>query len=215
MKDTTTANESEVTRADALRLFNLINDETVAQDARRHLTEYVDEILDAAPVTDPTNNRPLFLRGFVEGWGRVDDPSRHNVGEVLQRVKGGESLESVIGDFQRQMTAGNEAIRERWLTMPEPKDKTSDEWRYWTLRRMERAFDGDDREAYNQAWAEFTALLKGLIADEDFWHTGNARALLPHLIIARQRIDEQNAREKRSRAGVKGAETRRKKGGAR
>lgn len=114
MKDTTTTNESEVTRTDALLLFNLINDEAVAEDARRHLREYVDDVLNAAPITDATNNRPLFLRGFAEGWHRVSDHVRRNVGEILQRVKGGESVESVIGDFLRQMTAvSTKAVRER------------------------------------------------------------------------------------------------------
>lgn len=114
MKDTITTNESEVTRADALLLFKLINDEAVSEDARHHLTAYVDEVLNAAPITDATNNRPLFLRGFVEGWQQVNKYARRNVGEILQRVKGGESVESVIGDFQRQMTAvSTKAIRER------------------------------------------------------------------------------------------------------
>jgi antitoxin (DNA-binding transcriptional repressor) of toxin-antitoxin stability system len=208
-KDTTTS-RSEVTRADALLLFKLINDVAVSEDARRHLAEYVDDILNGAPATDPTNNRPLFLRGFIEGWPRADKHTRRNVGEFLQRVKAGEPVETIIADFRGQLDAGAAAYAERWLTMPEPKDKTSDEWRYWTLRRMERAFEGDDHAAYKGAWAEFTALLKGLMADEDFWHIGNALSLLPHLIIARQQIDERNAREKRSRAGMKGAATRRK-----
>jgi hypothetical protein len=201
--NTTTANASGVTRADALLLFKLINDEAVSEDARRHLAEYVDDILSASEVSDLTNNKPLFLRGFAEGWPRADKYSRRNVGELLQRVKCGEALESVIADFRGQLDAGAEARLERWLTMPEPKDKTSDEWRYWKLRRMERAFDGEDGAAYRQAWQEFKLLLNDLMAVEEFWHTGNARALLPHLIIARQQIDKQKARAKRVRAAKK------------
>jgi antitoxin (DNA-binding transcriptional repressor) of toxin-antitoxin stability system len=199
-KNNTTAHESEVTRADALLLFKLINDKAVSKDARHRLAEYVDEVLNAAPITDATNNRPLFLRGFVEGWQQVGGHSRRNVGEILQRVKSGETLESVITDFQRQMTSNEEAHRGGWLNMPEPKDKTSDEWRYWKLRRMEKAFDASDREAYAEAWREFRALLDGLMAEPDFWHTGNARTLLPDLIIARQEIDRTRAFEKRQRA---------------
>jgi hypothetical protein len=201
--NTTTANESEVTRADALLLFKLINDEAVPEDARRHLAEYVDDILSASEVSDLTNNRPLFLRGFIEGWPRADKYSRRNVGELLQRVKCGEALASIIADFRGQLDAGAEARLERWLTMPEPKDKTSDEWRYWKLRRMERAFDGEDGAEYKQAWQEFKLLLNDLMAEEDFWHTGNAHALLPRLIIARQQIDKQKARAKRVRAAKK------------
>jgi hypothetical protein len=209
----TTTNKQRVTRTDALLLFDLIHDEAVSEDVRCHLIEYVDDVLNSSPISDLTNSRPLFLRALLDGWQRAGKHSRRNVGEVLQRVKGGEALESVIADFRGQLDAGAEARLERWLTMPEPKDKTSDEWRYWKLRRMEKAFDGKDGEAYKQAWQDFRVLLKGLMADESFWHTGTARALLPHLIIARQRIDKQHAHEKRSRAGMKGAESRRMKAG--
>ncbi len=210
MKDTTTAAQSNVTRADALLLFNLINDEAVSEDARRHLTEYVDDILSAAPTSDPTTIKAQFLRHFAVGWRASGDHSRRNVGEFLCRVKRGETVESIIADFRGQLDANAAAYTERWLTMPEPKDKTSNEWRYWKLRRMEKAFDGEDSEAYAEAWREFRALLTGLMAEADFWHTGNACTLLPHLIIARQEIDQQNARAKRQRAGVKGAAARRK-----
>jgi hypothetical protein len=126
------------------------------------------------------------------------------------------------GESLAAIHAGREAARARRhaereaerLNVPEPKDKTSDEWRYWKLRRMERAFDGEDGAEYKQAWAEFTALLKGLMADESFWHTGNARALLPHLIIARQQIDHARAFERSQSAAAKGTAARRKKAGA-
>jgi hypothetical protein len=102
--------------------------------------------LSAAPVTDLTNNKALFMR-FTAGWRGAGDHSRRNVGEFLSRVKAGESVESIIADFRGQLDAGAKAYAERWLTMPEPKDKTSDEWRYCSLRRMGRAFDGEDGEA--------------------------------------------------------------------
>jgi len=215
MKKHTTANESGVTRADALLLFNLINDEAVAEDARRYLTEYVDDILSASQVSDLTNNKPLFLRGFAEGWQRASSHSRRNVGEVLQRVKKGEAIESVIADFRGQRDAGDKAYRERWLNMPEPKDKTSDEWRHWKLRRMGQAFEGEDSGAYARAWDEFRSLLKGLLTDPGFWHVSHACALLPHLIIARQEIDRLDAFACASRAGMKGAATRRRRAAAR
>ncbi|MBA3716117.1 MAG: hypothetical protein H0W76_27315 [Pyrinomonadaceae bacterium] len=104
-KNDTTAKDSGVTRADALLLFKLITDEAGAEDARRSLLEYVDEILNASPISDLTNDRPLFLRGFTEGWPRADQHSRRNVGAILRRVKGGETVESIIADFRAELDA--------------------------------------------------------------------------------------------------------------
>jgi hypothetical protein len=123
--------------------------------------------------------------------------------KTLARTEAGESLAAIYAEREAARSARQAAREAENLNAPEPKDKTSDEWRYWKLRRMERAFDGGDGAEYKQAWAEFTALLKGLMADESFWHTGNARTLLPHLIIARQQIDKQKARAKKVRAAKK------------
>jgi hypothetical protein len=144
-------------------------------------------------------------------WQAYDE-----IQKTLARTQAGESLAAIY--------AGREAARARRraereaenLNAPEPKDKTSDEWRYWKLRRMEKAFEerGENGEAYAEAWREFRALLDGLLADEDFWHTGNARTLLPHLIIARQEIDRTRAFERSQSAAAKGTAARRKKAGA-
>ena len=64
--------------------------------------------------------------------------------------------------------------RPKELDMPEPRDKTSDEWRYWKLRHVEDAFGcyGPTNPAtYEDAWAYCRDLLLGLINDRNFWHT--------------------------------------------
>ncbi len=96
--------------------------------------------------------------------------------------------------------------------MPKPKDKTSSQWRYWTLRKTAHAFQNGYMTARKQAWNEFEALLKGLMADGDFWHISNALAMMPHLIIARREIDKMNERERRAQAVIKGVLKRRQKG---
>jgi hypothetical protein len=80
--------------------------------------------------------------------------------------------------------------RKKRAAQPEPEDTTSDEWRYWKIANLTLAFTGADRDAYARAHAEFRALLTGLYHDEDFWHVTNALHLLPHLIIARQKIEK-------------------------
>lgn len=73
-------------------------------------------------------------------------------------------------------------------------------------------------EAYSAARAYFRELLDGLIRGENFFNVSHALPLLPQLIISRQKLDEMHRRERRMRAGMKGAATRRakaaKKGGA-
>jgi hypothetical protein len=204
------ADQQSGTRKDALLLFKLIHDEAISEDARHHLLEYVDDILNSAPLTDAAHNKPLFLRGFVDGWQRSDSHSRRNVGEILGRVKAGETLEQVLDDFNAQLQRSVAVQRAAWLTMPQPKDRNSDEWRYWKLRRLEDALQGNDIEASEQAWKEFKTLLTGLMAEGGFWYTGNAVALLPHLLIVRQEIDRAKASERPSQ-GMKGGLRRRQK----
>jgi hypothetical protein len=201
----------------ASRFYRLITDDGQPEEARRDLLEWFDQMCNHAGIS--LEHPAFFRRAFLMAALATEETPRKKrakhlnahfswqaydaIQKTLKRTQAGESLAAIY--------AGREAARARRhaereaerLNAPEPKDKTSDEWRYWKLRRMERAFDGEDGAAYKQAWAEFTALLKGLMAEEGFWHTGNARALLPRLIIARQQIDKQNAREKKVRAAKK------------
>jgi len=201
----------------AARFHRLITDETQPAEARHDLLEWFDQMCNHTEVN--LEHPAFFPKAFLmAAKGTEEMPRRKRVKnpdaawawqaydaiqKTLKRTQAGESLAAIH--------AGREAARARRhaereaerLNAPEPKDKTSDEWRYWKLRRMERAFDGADGAAYEQAWQEFKLLLNDLMADENFWHTGNARALLPSLILARQQIDKQNAREKKVRAAKK------------
>lgn len=73
---------------------------------------------------------------------------------------------------------------------PEPKDTTSDEWRYWKIANLHLDFRSGNTDAYRRAHDEFRTLLTGLYNNEGFWRVSNALALLPHLIIARQEIEK-------------------------
>jgi len=80
-------------------------------------------------------------------------------------------------------------MKER-AAQPEPEDQTSDEWRYWKIANLHLDFGSGNTDAYRRAHEEFRALLTELYHDDDFWHVTNALALLPQLIIAKQRIEE-------------------------
>ena len=199
-------------RRDAVRLFNIVNDQNIPLEVRHALVGYVDDVVSDAPSADWTNNRAHFLRCFIEGArGRLTRP----VGEIIKRLHKGETAEEIIRDFECRGEATSARLQAEELAKPEPPDKTSAEWRYWKLRRMEQAFQSGDKEASRAAWDEFEALLMGLLRDENFWRAQSALALLPHLIIARQEIDRTNAGAKHSPAAKKSARARTAKGGAR
>ncbi len=216
---TTLAHASE-----AARFYRLIADENQPAEARHDLLEWFDQMCNHTGVN--LEHPAFFPKAFLMAAKGTEEMPRKKtaksvgaawawqaydaIQQTLARTQAGESLGAIHAEREAARSARQADREAERMNAPEPKDKTSDEWRYWKLRRMGRAFDGDDRETYAEAWREFRALLEGLLADKDLWHTGNACTLLPHLIIARQEIDQQNARAKRQRAGVKGAAARRK-----
>ncbi len=201
----------------AARFHRLITDENQPEEASRDLLEWFDQMCNHTEVN--LEHPAFFPKAFLmAAKGTEEMPRKKGVKNLdaarawqaydalqktLARTEAGESLAAIYAEREAARSARQAAREAENLNAPEPKDKTSDEWRYWKLRRMERAFEDEDGAEYKQAWAEFTALLKGLMADESFWHTGNARTLLPHLIIARQQIDKQKARAKKVRAAKK------------
>jgi hypothetical protein len=201
----------------AARFHRLITDETQPAEARHDLLEWFDQMCNHTGVS--LEHPAFFPKAFLmAAKGTEEMPRRKGVKNLdaawawqaydeiqktLKRTQAGESLAAIYAGREAARARRQAAREAENLNAPEPKGTTSDEWRYWKLRRMERAFDGEDGAEYKQAWQEFKLLLNDLMAEEDFWHTGNAHALLPHLIIARQQIDKQKARAKRVRAAKK------------
>ncbi|MGA9997392.1 MAG: hypothetical protein WBP93_18380 [Pyrinomonadaceae bacterium] len=208
---TKTAKERAL-RRDALLLFNIIHNTANSADARYELTDWATEICGQSAVILPEHYRALFIRTFIEGWKAPGSQHARRVLKTrfLDKLKSGMSLDLAYQEYKREQGEAFAARREAERNAPEPKDKTSDEWRYWKIRQLTRAFTCDEtgREEYDAAWEEFKALLNGLLADGNFWHTSNAIHLLPDLLIARQEIDRMNKRERKSDAAMKAAATR-------
>ena len=140
------ATAQDTLRRDALRLFRIVNDESIPREVRHDLTSYIDEVVSDAPSSDWTHNRAHFLRCFMES---ARDGLTRPLGEIIERLHKGETTEQIIRDIDRRRKENSTRSLVETLTKPEPKDKTSDEWRYWKLRHMEQAFQGSgDREAY-------------------------------------------------------------------
>ncbi len=212
----------------ASRFRRLVTDERQPEEARHELLEWFDQMCNHTGVN--LEHPAFFRRAFLMATKATEEMPRRKLAKnldaycawqaydeiqkTLARNVAGESLAAIYAEREAARARRHAEREAERLNAPEPEDKTSDEWRYWKLRRMEKAFDDGDGAAYKQAWAEFKLLLNDLMAVEEFWHTGNARTLLPHLIIARQEIDHARAFEKRERAKAVGAGVRRKKGGA-
>ena len=210
------------------RFYRLVTDESQPDEARHRLLEEFDQLCNHTGVS--LEHPAFFRRAFLLAATGTEELPRRTRGQsldahfawqaydtiqrTLQRIAAGESLASIHAAREAARARRHAALEAERLSAPEPQDKTSGEWRHWKLRRMEKAFDGRDGEAYARAWREFKALFSDLFTEPDFWHVSTALALLPHLLEARQRIDQTAADEKRSRAAMKGAQTRRRKGGA-
>jgi hypothetical protein len=177
----------EQLKKDAALLFKTIHDERISEDVREIVQEYVQDIYSDVPETWPHNNRSLFIAGFVKGWKRQDTHhARRNVGQMLDRLKSGESAESIIEEWEGRREANRQRSEDEMLSAPEPKDRASNEWRYWKLRRMERALRGQEGEkAQREARREFKRIAREAIniAASNRYH---AEMMLPQFIIAIQ-----------------------------
>jgi hypothetical protein len=174
-------------RSDALLLFNTIHDERISADVRNVVEEYVQDIYTDVPETWAANNKPVFVMGFIKGWQRKDTAyARRNVKEMLDRLKKGESAESIIREWEAEREESRAQAELEFLNSPEPKDKNSNEWRYWKLRQMESSFRGEGGDVEKRAaWREFQQIARQAIklATFDRYH---AEMMLPHFLIAIQ-----------------------------
>lgn len=171
-----------------------------------HFSEHVDAVMESGENLLCGINSKYFVPLFVEA---VRDPGKYGRGhygrllDLIARVDAGADLNALHDEAKRDRAASAEAYKSEELSKPEPKDKTSDEWRYWKLRQIEAGFASDDVEKYREAWREFWQFFDGYKLDRA--DTGSVRELLPTLIIAYQ---GQLEYERQERAGIKGGKTR-------
>lgn len=187
--DRRTAARIKVTRKDAEMLFKAINQAEPGSDARIDILEYIDEVAESAPLRqDYSADRRRFVKLFLEGWPESDRFTRANVGEIIQRIRTGQTVEEIHEHLEIERRKIRDERAEKELNAPEPKDWLSAEWRYWKLRRIHHALNyGTDAET-QAALREFKALVNDLVRDENFYHVSFAYTLTAMLISARQDI---------------------------
>lgn len=110
--------------------------------------------------------------------------------EIVRRVDAGESLAEIRDERQRAMRECGERHEAEEAAKPEPKDKTSDEWRYWKLRQMEAALTGTDSEEFQAARLEVAELIGTALALLEPGNTSTVISILPSLIAHRQKLGD-------------------------
>jgi hypothetical protein len=184
--DRRTSANIEVTRKDLLMLFNAINAPGVDNKAQVNILGYVDEVIDNSPSADPAHDKSLFLRLFPKGWQESSYHERRNMGEIIQCIRAGQSIEEIHAHFEQAWKKWRVKNEEKERNAPEPRNKLSSEWRYWKLRQMERALRGESgREAQRTARREFKQIAREAIAIAAF-DSYHAQKMLPDFIVAIQ-----------------------------
>jgi hypothetical protein len=137
--------EAELQRL-ALRISELINSDA---DGSGEVVDWFMQLTSDAGVS--LENEDFCVPAFVQAARRVQatKPVRRittknvtlhgaqqayeRLKEIVRRVDAGESLARIRDEREARMKESEERHRADELAAPEPKDKASDEWRYWKL----------------------------------------------------------------------------------
>jgi hypothetical protein len=145
---------------------------------------------------------PFFVKAAREAGPKDADYRR--LLDLIRRVDGGADLNELRDEAKSARAERDRAKTAAILAAPEPRDKTSTDWRIWTLRRIEAAMRGDDVEAAGEAWGEFWGFFdafKDALLSQDAYTDADVRdasALLPMLIIHWQKA--QGAAKRKAKA---------------
>lgn len=217
--------------ATVARLFKLQRDDESTSASYVCVGDIINDLLQYADAD--SFSAEVFPRAFTLAARRVERRSGRvapaaekaytELTSILARLDAGETLEEIEARERERYEVAQEARRAEDLAKPETKDKLSDEWRIWKLRQLAHAFGDarmtpEGREPYAAAHNYARELIRGLVADPELYRGDRLMSLLPQLISIRQEIDRVDRYERRVRAGMKGAQTRKaraaKRGGA-
>lgn len=166
----------------------------------RLIVEASDHVMSfARPCLNPNPDHRFFVPIFVDAVREIGrgHESYVDLKALLARVDAGEDLDAIAAqdDERRRESGGRRKAKE--LAKREPKDKTSDAWRYWKLRRIEAGMRGDDPEAKAEAWREFWRFFEAfkdtlMGRGKDFTNADarDARSVLANLIITWQQAQK-------------------------
>jgi hypothetical protein len=152
----------------ARRIAEIYAEAVKRGDREDYIMAAADEVLTSggehAMLSSPAS---AFFVAFFVAAVRDLSPEHNALAEVksiVTRYDAGVTLREQAEEEEARRGEVNERHKAEQLEKPEPKDKLSDEWRYWKLRQVEHAF-GPERmnnpNAYAEAWAYCNTLLAG------------------------------------------------------
>jgi hypothetical protein len=158
-------------------------------DGAYYFSEHVDALMESGGQQTLLDfNSEYFIPFFVEAARDCGpkDYRYHRLLDLIRRVDEGADLNQLRDEENRQRAERSARYEVEELAKPEPKDKTSDEWRYWKLRQMKNALRGEDKAAASAAVEEFIGYAEGFLGQRRFV-VSEVEELLPDLIIFWQR----------------------------
>ena len=115
------------------------------------------------------------------------------VKELVARVDAGEDLDALHAEDERRHAARDKRRRAAARRKPEPKDKTSFDWRLWTQRHIEDGMRSESEaervEAWGAFWSYYDTFRDTLLGRMDYTadDVKEAAAMLPYIVGAWQR----------------------------
>jgi hypothetical protein len=157
-------------------------------DGAHYFVEHVDAVLEGGEDgLMPNPDSKYFVPLFVEAWGDRGPRDRHirKLLDLIKRVDEGADLNALYDESKRQEAARQEGRRAADLAEPEPKDRLSDEWRYWKIRHLDAGLHGGDAEAWGEFWRYLDAFKDAALSADVYTATAYtaARQMLADLLI--------------------------------
>lgn len=157
-------------------------------DGATYFVEHVDNVLEGGedglmPNPDSKYFLPLFIEAFNDRGAR--DYRVRELLDLIKRVDEGADLNALHDEAESREDARRASRRAADLAKPEPKDRLSDEWRYWKIRQLSAALEGGDAEAWGEFWKYLDAYKDAALSADVYTATAYtaARQMLPDLLI--------------------------------
>lgn len=177
-------------------------------DGAIFFVEHVDAVLEGGEDgLMPNPDSKYFVPLFVEAWNERGARDYHvrKLLDLIKRVDGGADLNALYDESKRESATREEAGRVADLARPEPKDRLSDEWRYWKIRHLDAGLCGADAEAWGEFWSYLDGFKDAALSADVYTATAYtaARQMLPDLLIFWQKTQPKRKAKVAKKGGAK------------
>jgi hypothetical protein len=199
-----TARKGKVRLSDpaiAARVFKLQRDEPFGSGDYLCVGDLVNDLLQYADAD--AFSPDIFPHAFTLATRRVErksgkvaplaETAYRELSKVLARLDAGETLEEIERKERRRYERQQARHHAALLASEPPKDKTSFDWRIWTLRHIEAGLRSETEaervEAWDRFWSFFDKFRDTLLSRSEYTaaDADEAAALLPFIVGAWQR----------------------------